>query len=138
MKKYLILFLLITLPAFAAPPTRSFIYSSGELIKSSEVTTNEDNIFNYLTAGVDTIKDNTVVNADVSSSAGIQASKLNLQSISQNIANTGTFSNTGNATITGTLTVTSGGSTGKVVCWNGTKLGYCSDQPDASGNCTCN
>ena len=60
-----------------------------------------------MTAGVDTIKDSTIVNADVSSGANIQASKLNLTSITQNIANTGTLTNTGNVSVTGDLSVSS-------------------------------
>lgn len=146
MKKTLFILatLLIVTPVFSAPPARLYTYSSGETISSSEVTSNEDQIFNYLQAGVDTISDGTIVNADISASANIQASKLNLTSISQNIVNVGTFSNTGNTTITGTLLVTSvvavgsGGSHKKVVCWNNTNLGYCSDQPGADGSCTCN
>lgn len=106
MKKYFWLFLLIPAVVWASPPARQYTYTSGETISSSEVTTNEDAIFNYLQGGVDSIKDLTVVNADVHGSANIQSSKLNLTAINQNVANTGTFTNTGNVTVTGDLDFT--------------------------------
>jgi len=42
--------------------------------------------------------------------------------------------------ITGaSLIQTSGGSSGKVICWKtATTLGYCSDAPNGTGDCTCN
>lgn len=109
MKKIFVLSLLFLFSSqsFASPPTRQNTYTSGEVISSTEVTANEDAIYNYLQAGVDTFADGTIVNTDINSSANIQSEKLNLTSINQNIANTGTFGNTGNATVTGTLTVTS-------------------------------
>ncbi len=67
--------------SFPAPPSRSHTYTGGNTISPSEVTTNEDNIFNYLTSGVDTIKDGTILNADVNASANIQSSKLNLDAV---------------------------------------------------------
>lgn len=99
--------LLIPSFAFAAPPTRQATYTSGEVIASADVTANENAIYNYLQAGVDTYADGTIVNADINSAANIQSDKLNLTSVNQNILNTGTFSNTGNTTVTGTLTVSS-------------------------------
>ncbi len=48
-----------------AAPTRQFVYTSGETIEPSEVTTNEDQIFNYLTAGVDTLANNSVTSAKI-------------------------------------------------------------------------
>lgn len=81
MKYLVILLLLLALPCFASPPTRSYTYTAGETILSDEVTTNEDNIFNYLTAGVDTIKDEVILNADISGSANIQSSKINLTAV---------------------------------------------------------
>ena len=102
MKKYLYLLLLFFL--IGAAPTRTYTYTSGDTISSDEVTTNEDNIYTYLQGGVDSIKDATIVNADISGSANIASSKINLTSVSQNIANTGTLGNTGAVTIT----VTSG------------------------------
>ena len=105
--KKILLFLLIPTLAWATPPTRSFVYTPGATISSSEVTANENSIFNYLQAGVDTYSDGSLVNADISSAANIQSDKVNLTSIAQSISNTGTLSNTGNVTITGTLTVSS-------------------------------
>lgn len=103
----IILILLLSVNAYASPPTRQAIYTPNAVISSSDVSSNENVIFNYLQAGVDTYADGTIVNADINSSANIQSDKLNLTSVNQNIQNTGTFSNTGNATITGTLTVSS-------------------------------
>ena len=91
MKKLLFLFLLIPTLLWAAAPTRSFTYSSGSTISPSDVTTNEDNIFNYLARGVDTfastlttdnITDGTLTTADISGTAGITYGKL---SFSNNI-----------------------------------------------------
>ena len=108
MKKYilLIIFIFIASISIAGAPSRQVVYTSGETIYAQDVTDNEDVIFDYLTAGVEVYADGTIVNDDVSATANLQASKINLTSIAQNVANTGTFTNTGNATITGTLTVT--------------------------------
>lgn len=54
-------------------------------------------------ASTGTITAATLVNADVDAAAAIVASKLNLTTIAQNIANTGTFGNTGDVTITGSV-----------------------------------
>jgi hypothetical protein len=99
--------LLITNICLASPPTRVSSYTSGSVISSSEVTANEDALFNYLQGGVDSIKDGTIVNADVNASANIQSDKLNLTAMAQNLANTGTFANTGNVTVTGNQTISS-------------------------------
>lgn len=82
--------LLITSLAFATPPTRQSTYTTGTTIRSTDVTSNEDAIFNYLQTGVDTIasnsvtsstiSDGTITNNDVDSSAAIAYSKLNLSS----------------------------------------------------------
>lgn len=108
-RHYLYIALIFLFPSVcqAAPPTRQATYTSGQTILSADVTANENALFNYLQAGVDTFSDGTIVNADISSSANIQSDKLNLTSIAQNIANTGTLTNTGNATVTGTLSVSS-------------------------------
>ena len=58
--KYLILFLLIPF-LFGAAPSRTYTYTSGNTIDPSEVTTNEDNIFQYLQAGVEVYKDGKLV-----------------------------------------------------------------------------
>lgn len=90
MKKLLFTIVLLTLVnspcyVFAAPPSRAYVYTTGNIIESSEVTANEDGIFNYLSAGIDTILDNTIVNADINSAAAISSSKLSLGTISQNV-----------------------------------------------------
>ena len=64
--------------ANAVPPSRSFTYTTDALILPSEVTANEDNIYNYLTRGVDTYFDGTIVNADINASAAIDYTKLDL------------------------------------------------------------
>lgn len=71
-----------------AAPSRTQTYVAGAVISPTAVTENEDNIFSYLQAGVDTlrasaatttsIKDGEIVNADISSSAAIAYSKLSL------------------------------------------------------------
>ena len=91
----------MTSVCWAAPPSRVATYTTGTAISSTDVTANEDALFNYMQAGVDTIKDNTIVNADVNSSANIQSNKLNLTAITQNLVNTGTLTNTGNGAATG-------------------------------------
>lgn len=82
MKKILLLtsLLLMTPPCglYAAPPTRTSSYVTGATIRAADVTGNENSIFNYLQAGVDTIADGSIVNADVSASAAIAYSKLSL------------------------------------------------------------
>lgn len=106
MKKLLIFLLLFSSACFAAPPTRQATYSPGETILSTEVTSNEDAVFNYLQSGVDAYSDGTIVNADVNSAANIQSDKLNLTSIAQGVAITssGSFANAGASTFTGNST----------------------------------
>lgn len=119
MKKLRVGWVLLLPFLMGAAPTRQVIYTAGEVINSADVTSNEDAVLNYLQAGVDTVKDNTIVNADINTSANIQASKINLTSINQNIANTGTFTNTGDIDFTGDIMVS-----GTVAC------------PDLSGSWT--
>ena len=81
-----ILFLLLPSLLFAAPPSRSYTYISGSTISPSDVTTNEDNIYNYLTRGVDTyadssittddVLDGTLTNTDISGTAVISVTKI--------------------------------------------------------------
>jgi len=92
--------------ADAAPPSRVYDYTPLTTIQSDHVAANENVIFTYLQAGVDTIKDSSIVDADVSASAAITASKLNLTTVSQNISNTGTMANTGSLTIVGATSLT--------------------------------
>jgi hypothetical protein len=81
--KYLILLLIPFL--IAAAPSRDNSYTTGALIKSADVTANEDAIFNYLQAGVDTYSPLSIDNADISASANIQSGKLNLLSVTQDV-----------------------------------------------------
>lgn len=60
MKKLLLIFLLIPSIVWAAPPTRQVDYISGTTIQSNDVEANEDEIFGYLSTGVDTLRVNAV------------------------------------------------------------------------------
>lgn len=82
----LLLSLFLTVNAYASAPTRQNSYTTNDTISSADVTENENVIFNYLQAGVEVYSDNTIVNADVATSANIQSDKLNLSSINQSIA----------------------------------------------------
>lgn len=77
---YTLAFLLFVTNLWAAAPSRTYTYTALNVISPSEVTTNEDNVFNYLSTGVEVIADNTIVNADINSSAAIAYSKLSLGS----------------------------------------------------------
>ena len=90
MRKYLILLLVPFL--IASAPTRDNTYVTGELIRAADVTANEDALFQYVQGGVDTYKDDSILNADINSAANIQSGKLNLQSITQDVL----FNNDGN------------------------------------------
>ena len=61
--RYLILILALFLTAGA--PSRTYTYTDKTVIESSEVTANEDNLFRYLQAGVDTLADNSVTSAKI-------------------------------------------------------------------------
>lgn len=97
MKKLIILLivLLASTACYAAAPSRDNTYVAGTTIRAADVTANEDAIFTYLQAGVDTFKDGTIFNADIASSAAIAASKLNLSSISDNITLSGSLTHSG-------------------------------------------
>lgn len=107
MKKFtlLILFTLICSTSFSAPPTRLHTYTTGTTISSSDVTDNEDAIFNYLGAGVDSIKDGTITNSDIIASAGIPVSKLDLSTIATNVSFTGNNTFSGANTLSGNFTL---------------------------------
>ncbi len=91
--KLLLMILLPTL-CFGAAPTRPNTYTPNTVISSSDVTENENALFNYLQAGVDSFADASITNNDISASANIQSDKLNLTSIAQNITNSGTITAT--------------------------------------------
>jgi len=105
-KLFILLFLFITVNVYGAPPSRDNSYTSGDTIRSADVTANEDAIFNYLSAGVDTYAAGSIDNADVNASAAIQSDKLTLTSIAQDVAITsaGSFDNNGVSQFDGTLT----------------------------------
>ena len=75
----LLLSLFLASPAWAAAPSRTHTYTTGETIDPSKVTTNEDNVFSYLQAGVDTyaagsvnaaaIADNAVGSSEIAAGA---------------------------------------------------------------------
>jgi len=103
---FVLLFLLTAVNVSAAPPSRVNTYVSGTEILASDVTQNEDAIFNYLQSGVDTYADDSLINADIKSTANIQSDKLNLTSIAQDVAMNGNVT-IGNAS-GDTLTIDSG------------------------------
>lgn len=86
--RYSLIFLALFIPILlgVSPPSRIYTYTSGETINPDEVTANEDAIFNYLSRAVEGIEDDsvttskildgTIVNADISASAGITYGKL--------------------------------------------------------------
>lgn len=102
-----LIFLGLCLFLIGAAPSRDNTYVAGQTIRAADVTANEDAIFNYLQAGVDTYADDTIVNADINSSANIQSDKLNLTSIAQNvkITSSGSFENDGATNLDGNTTI---------------------------------
>lgn len=80
MKKLLLFLILLSVSglSWAAAPTRSFTYTSGQVIDPTAVTTNEVSLYTYLQAGVDTYAASSISNAAISPSAGITYGKLNL------------------------------------------------------------
>ena len=76
MKKLILLVTLLLLPSIclASPPSRSYSYVSGASISPTEVTTNEDNIYTYLNAGVDTYSANSITGTALISSLAITSS----------------------------------------------------------------
>ena len=60
---------LIFLVCCGAAPSREFTYTSGQIINPSDVTSNEDAIFQYLQAGVDTIRTGAVGTAAIADGA---------------------------------------------------------------------
>mgnify|MGYP001561125910 CR=1 FL=1 len=58
---------------FAAAPSRLYTYTSGNTIVPGEVTANEDAIFNYLSAGVDTLANNSVTSAKITDGTIVNA-----------------------------------------------------------------
>ena len=68
--------LILCLPLLlGAAPSRTQTYTAGETIKNEEVTENEDNIFSYLQAGVDTVRALAVESGDLQDAA-VTAAKI--------------------------------------------------------------
>ena len=63
---------------FAAAPSRTYNYVSHTTIDPTQNNTNENALYSYLQAGVDTYAAGSIDNTDISSSAAISYSKLNL------------------------------------------------------------
>lgn len=76
----LVLALLLIFPAAsqAAAPTRAFNYVAHTTIDPTQNNTNENAIYSYLQAGVDTYASGTITNDAISAIAAISYSKLNL------------------------------------------------------------
>ena len=72
--------------AYAAPPTRTFTYADGEIINATKVTTNEQNVYQYLSTGVDTLATNTVETADIQAGAVTSEKILDGTIVSADIA----------------------------------------------------
>jgi len=87
MKRLLVLALMLIMGfAYSAPPVRSFVYTAGNIIQPTEVTKNEDNIFQYLTAGVDTLANNAVTTGKILDSAVNSAKILDASIVGADIA----------------------------------------------------
>ena len=63
----------VFLMTVAACPSRSFTYTAGNAISPSEVTTNEQNAYNYLCAGVDTYANLSIPTASIANNAVTEA-----------------------------------------------------------------
>jgi len=121
---FIVTFLLF--PAICySQPTRSYTYTTGDTISASEVTANEDNLYNYLQSGVSVYADGTIVNADVNGSANIQCEKLNVQACAQNFATTGT------GTFTGAIATSAGVSATGLVTTTSIQIPFSATLPSA-------
>lgn len=78
MKILILLFLLFSTNAYAAAPTRQFNYTPNTTIDPTQNNANENSIYSYLQAGVDTYAAGSISNAAISGTAAIPYSKLNL------------------------------------------------------------
>ena len=128
MYKY-ILALMVLMPSavFASAPSRPNNYVSNTVIDPAAVNANENTLYTYLQAGVDTYAVGSITGAAISGSAAIPYSKLSLGNsiLGSDISTTanvsiGTFSVTG-LTTTGSLLVGSVHQ-GDVLYDNGTSL----------------
>jgi len=126
MRKILLLILLLSLlaiPSSAAPPTRTYSYTSGSVIDPDEVGANEDSIYTYLQGGIDTIKDGVIVNADISSSAAIADSKLAQITTASKISGTSITGLASTPSGAGALPIANGGTNATTASGARTALG---------------
>ena len=82
-----IIFFFLVSNTYSGAPSRTHTYTSGAIINPTHVTVNEDNLYQYLQGGVDTIKadtvttshidDGTIATADIANSAITSALILN-------------------------------------------------------------
>ena len=93
-------FLLLSPSAWAACPSRSFTYTAGTSIEPNEVTTNEQNAYDYLCAGVDTYANASITAADIAADA-VGTSELAATAV--------TAGSYGSTTAVGTFTVDADG-----------------------------
>ena len=90
----------LTDPAWAACPSRSFTYTAGQAIEPAEVTTNEQNAYDYLCAGVDTYKSNSITSATLQDGA-VTSAKLGTGAVTTTVILDNTITTTDlNATLT--------------------------------------
>jgi len=75
---FLALFVSYSATVYAAPPNRTYNYVAHTTIDPNQNNTNENNLYSYLQAGVDTYAAGSIDNTAISNSAGIAYSKLNL------------------------------------------------------------
>jgi hypothetical protein len=81
MKKILLclsIFIMICGISYGSAPSRPNTYTSGTIIDPVAVTANENTLYTYLQAGVDTYKSGTITTSAISPTAGILYSQLTL------------------------------------------------------------
>ena len=67
-----ILLLLFVGNSYAGSPTRPYSYTTGTIVDPDENNANENTIYNYLSAGVDTYSAGSIDNADINASKVIK------------------------------------------------------------------
>ena len=107
---YLCLFIFVT-TCYGAPPTRSSTYTIGQIIEASDVTANEDVIFSYLSAGVDTYASGSITGTAIQDNSVDISTDTNLSVTTPIVLTNDTISisdvylnNTGDDTTTGSIT----------------------------------
>lgn len=82
MKKIVLAVLFLAMPnlVFASAPTRAYTYVANTTIDPNQNNTNENALYSYLQAGVDTYSSGSITGDAISASAAIPYSKLNLLS----------------------------------------------------------